>query len=260
MLILIAESKTMTACDRPVAADIYAAHRPSGEEAADAVMTALRNADTLQIAEVTRLSATMASRLHRMAYEFPNKALGSPAIEAYTGVVFKAFAYNKLGQAERADACRRIRIISSLYGWLRPDDIIKAYRLDFSAPLLSGGKNFAECRRDAVTEKLLSTLHKTGEDLILNLLPADAAKLIDWRQVPSNVRTVKADFIEVHPGGATRTPNSNRLKTLRGKLLRQIITDGIDNIDSLLTASGNDYAATPELSTCDSIVFTTVAL
>ncbi len=49
MLILIAESKTMTACDRPVAADIYAAHRPSGEEAADAVMTALRNADTLQI-------------------------------------------------------------------------------------------------------------------------------------------------------------------------------------------------------------------
>ena len=93
MLVLIAESKTMTACDRPVAAADYDGRHPAGEAVADAVMALIRETDIPQLASATRLSATMVRRLREMAYEFPNKALGSPAIEAYTGVVFKAFAY-----------------------------------------------------------------------------------------------------------------------------------------------------------------------
>lgn len=259
MLVLIAESKTMTACDRPVAASGHDGHRPAGEAVADAVMASIRETDTPQLASATRLSATMVRRLREMAYEFPNKALGSPAIEAYTGVVFKAFAYPTLDAVCRADACRRIRIISSLYGWLRPDDIIKAYRLDFTTPLAPGGKSLAAFQRKAVTDELLATLKETGEDLILNLLPGDAAKLIDWRQAAQYAAVVKADFVEVLPGGATRTPNSNRLKTLRGKLLRQIITDGLDSREALLSAAGDDYAATLELSDSDTIIFTTTA-
>ena len=54
-------------------------------------------------------------------------------------------------------------------------------------------------------------------------------------------------------------PNSNRLKTLRGKLLRQIITDGLDSREALLSAAGDDYAATPELSDSNTIIFTTIA-
>ncbi len=259
MLVLIAESKTMTACDRPVAADASAAHRPAGEASADAIMATVRDSDATQLAATTKLSAAMVRRLREMAYEFPNKALGSPAIEAYTGVVFKAFAYPTLDAVCRADACRRVRIISSLYGWLRPDDIIKAYRLDFTTPIAPGGKSLAAYRREEVTAQLVATLKESGEDLILNLLPGDAAKLIDWRQIAPIADTVKADFVEVLPGGATRTPNSNRLKTLRGKLLRQIVTDSIDSRDALMTTASADYAATAELSTEDSIVFTTVA-
>lgn len=259
MLVLIAESKTMTACDRHVAASDRDGHRPAGEAVADAVMASIRETDTQQLASATKLSATMVRRLREMAYEFPNKTLGSPAIEAYTGVVFKAFAYPTLDAVCRADACRRIRIISSLYGWLRPDDIIKAYRLDFTTPLAPGGKSFAAYWRNSVTEELTATLKQRDENLILNLLPGDAAKLVDWRRISACADTVKADFIEVLPGGATRTPNSNRLKTLRGKLLRQIITAGIDSREALLSAAGDDYAATPELSGTDTIVFTTIA-
>ena len=65
---------------------------------------------------------------------------------------------------------------------------------------------------------------------------------------------MKADFRTVMDGGKTKTPTANRLKTLRGLLLRQIITDGIDSFESLATLSSSDYFA--EETTENSIIFT----
>lgn len=258
MLILIAESKTMTACDNAVGTGGFTAHRPVFEDCADLIVDTLRDYTPAQLAEASKLSQAMVRRLQQMLYEFPNKVLGSPAIEAYTGVVFKALSYRSLDTVGRADACGRVRIISSLYGLLRPDDIIKAYRLDFTMPLAPGGKTFASHWRQQVTDRLIATLNERGDDTILNLLPGDAAKMIDWRQIEHHARVIKAEFHEIQAGGITRTPNSNRLKTLRGLLLRQIITDAIDSPEALINTCSAEYAANPALSTSGSIVFTTV--
>ena len=45
-----------------------------------------------------KISAAMASHLRDMIYEFPAKGMGTRAIEAFTGVVFKAFDYATLGK------------------------------------------------------------------------------------------------------------------------------------------------------------------
>ena len=67
----------------------------------------------------------MARKLRQMIYDFPYKESGCVAIEAFTGVVFKAFEYSSLSAQEKQITNRCVGIVSSLYGWLRPDDIIK---------------------------------------------------------------------------------------------------------------------------------------
>ena len=140
MLILIAESKTMADEQRHVSPETFAAHTPTREQQATFIMNGLEKLSQSELAAETGLSTTLATRLRRMIYEFPNKALGMKTIEAFTGVVFKAFDYDSLTADEKERTNDEVRVISSLYGFLRPDDIIKPYRLDFTAKAAPGGK------------------------------------------------------------------------------------------------------------------------
>ena len=155
-------------------------------------------------------------------------------------------------------ANEKIRIISSLYGWLRPDDIVKPYRFDFTTPVAPGGKPLATYWRDAVTKCLSDELAKGKHHDILNLLPGDAARCVDWKLIGSNFKVWKADFKEILPGGITRTPNAGKLKTLRGRLLRQIITEDIDSPMELLNIEGDGYVGSDETDTSGNILFHTV--
>lgn len=233
MLILIAEAKTMTACADPVQPQVYAAARPALEAMADDIMHSLRGATAAELSRDARLSPGLASALVRMVYDFSNKSTGGTAIRAYSGVVFKALDYATLPPAAQADLGRRVRIISSLYGWLRPDDIIKPYRLDFTTRLAPDDRPMAAYLRDAVTDCLLAELQASGCADVLDLLPADAARCIDWKRVASAARVWKAEFREPSPDGTLRTPNAGRLKTLRGRLLRHIVTEAITSPDAL---------------------------
>lgn len=167
------------------------------------------NADTL-LGKV-KISLPMVRRLQQMIYEYPDKSHGDMAINAFTGVVFNAFRYTTLSEEARMAACRRVRIISSLYGWLQPDDIIRQYRFDFTNPLAPEGATLASYWKEAVTSRLLQELADANHTDMLNLLPADAARCIDWKQIAQKARVWRADFREMLPAGATRTPNSNRL-------------------------------------------------
>lgn len=243
MLVLIAESKTMAPCDRVVAPEVYAAHTPLFSEEADAVMESLRGFSPDQLAAAVKISVPMARKLQQMIYEFPNRLTGCEAIEAFTGVVFKSFAYPSLPPEEKERTARVVRIISSLYGWLRPDDVVKPYRFDFTTPLASGGKTFAAYWRGKVTATLISALREGSHTALLNLLPGDAARCIDWKELPEDINVFRADFREVLPGGAVRTPNAGRLKMLRGRLLRQIVREGIDSGEGLLSLEGEGYVS-----------------
>ncbi len=234
MLILIAESKTMLGQEQPVSRECYEANTPAGEAFADETMSRISGMDVADIAAAIKISPAMAARVVRMAYEFPDKQIGLRAIDAFTGVVFKNFDFPSLSPAEKQRTAANVRIISSLYGWLRPEDIIKPYRFDFTTPLAPDDKTFAAWWKKDVTIQLVRHLKATGEKDILNLLPADAAKCIDWKLVKNFAKVWKVDFKE-QDGAAVRTPHAGKLKALRGHLLRQIITRDITSPGSLMT-------------------------
>lgn len=219
----------------PVDLQEVQAHTPACEAIADAIMERIAGMSAAVVAEIVKVSPKMAAGIMRMAYEFPNKQTGLRAMEAYTGVVFKAFDYKALSAEQKQNTCDCVRIISSLYGWLRPDDIIKRYRLDYTTPIAQGDQTLWAWQRNATTAQLLKVLQDSGHHDILNLLPADAEKCIDWKQVKSLAKMWKVNFKEMTDGGALRTPNAGRLKTMRGKLLREIIERGLDSPIQLTT-------------------------
>ena len=243
MLVLIAESKTMAPCTSQVSPKFPELHRPALESLACDIMRRMESMTVDELSSKVKISVPMARKLRQMIYDFPYKETGCLAIEAFTGVVFKAFEYSSLSAEEKERANRSVGIISSLYGWLRPDDIIKPYRFDFTTQLTPDSKSFAAFRKQKVTDCVISRIETAKDYDVLNLLPGDASRCIDWDMVEKRANVWKADFREIQTGGSIKTPDSNRLKILRGKLLRQIITDSIATPQQLMTVETECYVA-----------------
>ncbi len=240
MLILIAESKTMTACDRVVTREEFSEHRPLFDALANNIMAGLQDKSVEEIATVVGISQSLARQMKTMVYEFPNKALGEEAIKAYTGVVFKALDFDSLSASAKKNCHRDVKIISSLYGWLNAGDIIKAYRTEFKSEIAPLSAPLWKYYRQHVTIELGKQLRDAGQTEILNLLPGDAAKCIDWKTIKRFAKVYKADFVEISEAGE-KTPNAGKLKKLRGELLRDILESGITRIADIKDLEGNNY-------------------
>lgn len=243
-MILIAESKTMMAAERSVSREELEANTPCFEDTASEIMVSLRDLTVGEIAAQLKLSGTLAAKMQKMIYEFPFKTTGNRAIEAYTGVVFKALDFATLTSEAQTRCSNQVRIISSLYGWLRPQDVIKPYRLDFTTRLEEGpsaGKPLNTFWKLHVTKALVNMLHDSGDKEIINLLPADASKCVDWKLVKRFADVWKVDFQEVREGNVLKTPTAERLKALRGSLLRQIVTEGISGASELRSVASELY-------------------
>lgn len=241
MLILIAESKTMSDEQRSVSAKALESHGPVCQAQADGIMSHLKTLSPAELSAETGLSSSLTARMKQMIYEFPNRMLGLKAIEGYTGVVFKALGYDSLTDTGKEFCDRDVRIISSLYGVLRPDDIIKPYRLDFTSKAAPGSIPLYTYLKKYVTVQIVKTLQAGGYSELLNLLPGDAAKCIDWKIVKRFCKVWKVDFVEVVEADKTRTPSATKLKTMRGELLRQIITDNITDIQTLKRIKSDSF-------------------
>lgn len=258
MIVLIAESKTMRSVEKEILPEQYHAHTPSGEVFADAIMERLSRTPVPDICEEMKVSVPMARKILTLAYEFPNKSLGLPAIESYTGVVFKAFRYETLNEEQKNKTASTVRIISSLYGWLRPDDVIKQYRTDFYSPVSPDDGQLASFWRKDTTIQLVNDIKTSGDTVVLNLLPADAAKCIDWKLVKRFAKVWKVDFKQQKEGGGWKTPHAGLLKQLRGELLREIIKENISSpvqleslvSESLIPLGSPDYPDRVAFYTC----------
>ena len=257
MLILIAESKTMLPCKRHFSPADIAAHTPVFNDKAAEIMLSLYGLDATDLAKEVKISVAMASKLRSMICEFTDKSEGDRAIEAYTGVVFKAFDFGSLSAEVQRTAIDSVRIVSSLYGWLKPDDIIKAYRFDFTTRVAPGQVTLAAWWKPDLTEVLLKELEARNESEVLDLLPADAAKCFDWKRINQVAKVVKVEFAETASGGRLHTPHAGRLKTLRGSLLRQVVCEDVNCVEGLFGLESPSYRGHMKLEEDGRIIFDT---
>ena len=241
MLILIAEAKTMADCRQVISPQQYDSNHPLLESQADDIIRTLKPLQAAELAGTIGISTSLARKLTQMIYDFHNKNTGEEAIRAFSGVVFKAFDYNSLSAAEKDYVSGCVRIISSLYGWLRPNDIIKPYRFDFTSKIPPHNTTLAALMRSGTTACLINELESQQSGDIIDLLPSDAARCIDWKMIQGNANVWKIEFKEIVSGDKTRTPNAGTLKKLRGLLLRQIIQENIKTPQDLMRIESDHY-------------------
>ncbi len=92
------------------------------------------------------------------------------AILAFTGDVYQGMTLAEWSQEDFARAQQQVRILSGLYGVLRPLDLMQPYRLEMGTKFPNGrGKNLYEFWGSALTKSLNADLKKSGSDFVVNL-------------------------------------------------------------------------------------------
>ena len=147
---------------------------------------------------------------------------------------------------------RNIRIISGLYGLLRPFDMIQAHRLEMGSKLLnSKGKNLYEFWGNTLTLELEETLKKHERKVIINLASDEYFRAINTKALSTKVITPK--FFEKRDGKQKMI--SFYAKKARGSLAGFIVKNEIDNPEDLKGFNTDGYRFIAEQSNDSTFVF-----
>ena len=142
------------------------------EDSAELILQ-LRKLSVGQIGKLMSISEKLAQLNHdRFASweaEF-TKANSRPAILAFSGDVYQGMELSEWSKDDFSTAQNRLRILSGLYGILRPLDLIQPYRLEMGTKFSTKrGKNLYEFWGDSLTHSLNADLKKSGSDFVVNL-------------------------------------------------------------------------------------------
>ena len=146
MITLIAESKTMSGIEKPITSELLSCNTPFLQSLANQTISYIKSLTISHIAEKLKISTSLARKVVKLIYNFDFTTTGNTAIESFTGDVFKALDINSLSENAKIRLNQNLLIISSLYGLLRPLDIIKNYRLDFNVDCAPDDKNIIQYR------------------------------------------------------------------------------------------------------------------
>jgi cytoplasmic iron level regulating protein YaaA (DUF328/UPF0246 family) len=174
-----------------------------------------------------------------------------PAIYAFSGDVYRGIDAYSIPVSKLDILQHSVRIISGLYGLLKPLDLMQPYRLEMGTKLSVGkSKNLYEFWRKKVTTALNEELEE-GE-LFVNLASQEYFKAIDVKTL--KVPVIHVDFKEFKNGQYKTIAIFAKLA--RGYMTRHIIDNVVETVEGLKTFSTDGYAFDANLSTDTKLVFT----
>ncbi|MDA9875862.1 peroxide stress protein YaaA [Flavobacteriaceae bacterium] len=174
-----------------------------------------------------------------------------PAIYAFSGDVYRGIDAYSIPVSKLDILQHSVRIISGLYGLLKPLDLMQPYRLEMGTKLSVGkSKNLYEFWRKKVTTALNEEL-KEGE-LFVNLASQEYFKAIDVKTL--KVPVIHVDFKEFKNGQYKTIAIFAKLA--RGYMTRHIIDNVVETVEGLKTFTTDGYAFDANLSTDTKLVFT----
>ena len=173
-------------------------------------------------------------RAARTAGCTPARAPTRPAIERYSGVLYRELAWPTLPPAAHRCGAAQVRIVSGLWGLVAPTDPIPPYRLKMSASLEGLGRltGWWRPRLAPVMAEL------TDRRLVWDLLPQEHEAAIDWSGCTPARRAI-VRFLDAE--GRTV---SHWNKLLKGSLVRWLLTDQVGSVRDVV-AVDHRLAAIP---------------
>lgn len=162
-----------------------------------------------------------------------------PAIYAFNGDVYHGFEVRSLDEPAIVFAQDHVRILSGLYGLLRPLDAIRPYRLEMGTRWAPGrAKTLYHYWGSRVSDALAADLLADGSGTIVNLASQEYWGVID-QAPPAGARIVTIDFREHGPDGLRF--QSFAAKRARGMMARYLCEHRIDRVDGLKDFDSDGY-------------------
>lgn len=222
--------------------------RPVFLEAAVEIVEALRRFASWQLESLLMTSPGIAMDAFLQYRAFDPAQPGTPAMYAYQGLVYRHLAPSDFTEADCAFANEHLRILSAVYGLLRPMDAILPCRLEMQCKLPVGGsKNLY----DFWGSRLYQALSLPRQPIV-NLASEEYAKAVRRWLLPSD------DFIDVvflawYKGKQKVLPAW--AKMARGQMARYLIKNRLEYPEQLQQFDYDGYAYVPELSYHNRYVF-----
>jgi cytoplasmic iron level regulating protein YaaA (DUF328/UPF0246 family) len=182
----------------------------------------------------------------------PSTDVTRPAALAFAGDTYLGLEAASLEADELAWAQDHLRILSGLYGLLRPLDAIQPYRLEMGSRLKTRrGTSLYAYWQDQLSKALNAQAAEVGTDILVNCASQEYFGAV--APAALNLRVITPVFME-DKGGAPKIV-SFFAKRARGGMARFIVQNRVTDPAALAEFDSGGYAYQPELSDSDKPVF-----
>lgn len=254
MLMVISPAKTLD-YESPLPADLALTCPDFLADSAE-LIALLRAQTPAEIASLMSLSDKLAA-LNVARYEAwqPDFTLpeARPALFAFKGDVYTGLEVERFSAADLNEAQKHLRILSGLYGLLRPLDLMLPYRLEMGTDLDNArGRHLYAFWGERLTQALNEALAQQGDDILVNLASNEYFKAINPKRLKAQIITPQ--FKDEKNGQYKMI--SFFAKKARGRMVTWLVKNRIHHADDIRSFDVDGYRFNASLSRGTDMVFT----
>ena len=224
-------------------------------EESDNLVSVLKKKTATDIQKLMKVSEKIANlNVERyQSFKTPFTTLNAkPSMFAFKGDVYTGLEADQFSQNEVKFAQKHIRILSGLYGVLKPLDLMQPYRLEMGTKLKNGKfKNLYEFWDNRITNLINEDMETANTEILLNLASKEYFHSIKKEKLKGKI--IDVAFKE-NREGVLKIISFNAKKA-RGRMAHLIVKEGITNANSLKSLVVNDYVYEEKYSNDSSLVF-----
>lgn len=245
VIILLHTSKTM----RPAASDGVDLQLPELLDHAKKLDIHLKKLSVKTIADMMKISPKLAAITHQLVANWTADPLQQrAAIDSFLGDIYSGLQVHDWSPGDRDYANQHLRILSGLYGVLRPLDGIYPYRFEMGYRLPGlAAKNMYQYWSDTVASAL------QPDRLIINLAAVEYSKVVTEYVSPE--RIITPQFLTISPKTGQPTFVVVHAKIARGAFARWLIVNRISDLKKLQDFKDLQYEYSNDASTPTEPVF-----
>jgi len=253
MLTVISPAKTLD-FDTPVSTDVFT--QPAHLTQSRKLIRRLRELNASDLSRLMNVSGSLAElnqqRFKQWKTPFrPDNA--RQALFAFKGDVYLGLDAYSMNAGDFEFAQDHLRILSGLYGLLRPLDLMQPYRLEMGTRLdTDAGSNLYQFWDGRITRSLNQELKQAGSNTLINLASGEYFKAVRPKQLRADIITPA--FKEFHKGEYRFI--QFHAKKARGLMARYLIDQRIDDAEGLKDFDVEGYRFDAGMSSGSDWVFT----
>lgn len=252
MLAIISPAKTL---DFKTKMNFVAYSQPELTDYSEQLMAICRQLTPMEISSLMSISDKLASLNAARFEEWQldhNETNSKSALFAFKGDVYTGLDAESLSTEEVNFAQRHLRILSGLYGLLRPLDLMQPYRLEMGTKLANPkGKDLYQFWDNLITDQLQTAINEQGDDILINLASEEYFNAVRPKNLTAKM--IKPIFLDEKNGKFKII--SFYAKKARGMMCRFIIQNQLTKIEQLKAFDLEGYWFDETMSTDKEFIF-----